>query len=333
MSQLRVRNSGTLFFREQGYNDAMLSEWMAFVVSGLIAVYLTRASIGFSPTIGLVDVPDARKRHNGQVAIAGWALVIASLVGVLSAINFSREWAGLWLGSLIAAATGLMDDGRGLSSKLKALGQLLAALVAVLLSPWSIESIRLFGLEISLGWLAIPFTIFWIMGAINALNLLDGLDGLAAGATAIISATCALMAWQSSNIPAMSFALAICGTTLGFLVYNFCPARVFMGDTGSHFLGYWLAILTVQATQSSLSSPTHVPLLISVLLLGLPVADTGWAILRRMRAHQSISEADRGHIHHRLLLRGWGGTKTVLSLYALVGLLCLMALILFRFNI
>ncbi|MBI1743911.1 undecaprenyl/decaprenyl-phosphate alpha-N-acetylglucosaminyl 1-phosphate transferase [Candidatus Acetothermia bacterium] len=311
----------------------MLSEWMAFVVSGLIAVYLTRASIGFSPTIGLVDVPDARKRHNGHVALAGWALVIASLIGILSAINFSREWSGLWLGSLIAATTGLMDDGRGLSPKLKALGQLLAALVAVLLSPWSIDSIRIFGFEISLGWLAVPFAIFWIMGAINALNLIDGLDGLAAGATAIISAVCALMAWQSGNLAMMALALAICGTTLGFLVYNFCPAKVFMGDTGSHFLGYWLAILTVQATQSSLSSPTHVPLLISVLLLGLPVADTGWAILRRLRAYQSITAADCGHIHHRLLARGWGCMKTVLVLYAVIGFLSFLALLLFWFNV
>ena len=311
----------------------MLSEWMALVVSGLIAIYLTRASIGLSSTIGLVDIPDARKRHNGHVAIAGWALVVASSVAVFLVINFSREWAGLWLGSLIAVGTGLLDDGRGLRPKLKALGQLLAALMAVLLSPWSIESLRFFGIEISLGWFTIPFTIFWIIGAINALNLIDGLDGLASGATAIISGVCALMAWQSGNLPVMALALAICGATFGFLVYNFCPAKVFMGDTGSHFLGYWLAILTIQATQSSLGSPTHVPILIPALLLGLPIADTTWAILRRLRARQSVTAADRGHIHHRLLARGWGCAKTVLSLYALVGLLCLIALILFRFNV
>jgi UDP-GlcNAc:undecaprenyl-phosphate GlcNAc-1-phosphate transferase len=289
--------------------------------------------MSLSPVLGLVDAPGTRKYHNGKIAIAGWALVLAFTVGAIAFVSFSRELVGLWLGSLIAAATGLLDDLRDLSPRQKLWGQLLAALVATLASPWVIESIRIIDIEIALGWLAIPFTVFWIVGAMNALNLLDGLDGLAAGAAAIISGASALLAWQSENLPVLILSLALSGAALGFLYYNFCPARVFMGDTGSHFLGYWLAILSVQATQPGLASPTQAPLLISVLLLGLPIIDTGWAILRRVRAHRSITAADRGHIHYRLLSCGWTCTKTVLVLCGAIAILCLSAIALYNAQI
>jgi UDP-GlcNAc:undecaprenyl-phosphate GlcNAc-1-phosphate transferase len=310
----------------------MLEAWIGFILSGLLSLWLTRVSVDLSLVLGLVDVPDGRKLHTGTIAIAGWVMVVASLMGTIVALNFSRELVGLWLGSIVAALTGLMDDWRGLHPKAKSLGQLLAALLAIIISPWVIQSIQLFGQEIALGWFAVPLTIFWIMGAINALNLLDGLDGLAAGVAAIVAGACAVLAWQSGNAAMLALALIICSTALGFLLHNFYPAKVFMGDTGSHFLGYWLAILTVQTMQPSMGTPTHAPLVISVLLLGLPIADTAWAILRRLKLRRAIFEADRGHIHHRLLARGWTCTRTVLWLYGVVTILCVIALWVFRWN-
>ncbi len=310
----------------------MFEAWLGFALSGIVSLWLTRVSIALAPVLGLVDLPDARKVHAGTIALAGWAMVVAALFGTLTALHFSRELTGLWLGSLIAALTGLADDWRGLNPKAKALGQCLAAFVAIILSPWAIQSISLFNWEINLGWVAVPFTIFWIMGGINALNLIDGLDGLAAGVTAIVAVSCAILAWQNENFTLVALALIICATALGFLSHNFSPARAFMGDTGSHFLGYWLAILTIQATQTSLNIPAPVPLLVSLLLLGLPIADTGWAIWRRLWARQAITEADRGHIHHRLLAKGWSYSKTVIVLYLIMGALCLMAMMLFHFT-
>jgi UDP-GlcNAc:undecaprenyl-phosphate GlcNAc-1-phosphate transferase len=310
----------------------MFEAWLGFALSGITALWLTRVSIALAPALGLVDLPDARKVHSGTIALAGWAMVVAALFGTIASLHFSRELTGLWLGSLIAALTGLADDWRGLHPKAKALGQFLAALTAIILSPWAITSLSFFGYTLNLGWLAVPFTIFWIMGAINSLNLIDGLDGLAAGVTALIASACALLAWQNGNFTFMALALIISATTLGFLTQNFSPARAFMGDTGSHFLGYWLSILTVQATQTSLNVPAQVPLLVSLCLLGLPIADTVWAIWRRLRAHQAITEADRGHIHYRLLAKGWSCTKTVIVLYVIVGILSLLAIGFFQFS-
>ncbi len=333
MSQSGVSNSGTALVGTGSYNERMLQPWIVLVISGLISLWLTRLSMSISPVLGLIDAPSMRKYHHGKIALSGWALVLAFTLAAIAFASFPRELAGLWLGSLIAAATGLLDDWRDLSPRQKLLGQLLSALVATLASPWVIESIRIIDIEIALGWLAIPFTVFWIVGAINALNLLDGLDGLAAGVAAIVSGSSALLAWQSGNVPVLIWSLALSGTALGFLYYNFCPARVFMGDTGSHFLGYWLAILSVQATQPGLSSPLQTPLLISLLLLGLPIVDTGWAILRRVRAHRSIAAADREHIHYRLLSRGWTCTRTVLVLYGTVAILCLTAIAIYSAKI
>lgn len=297
-----------------------------FLLALALSLGLTYLSQRLTPLLGLVDRPDDVHKHHGRtVAIGGWAVAV-TMVPVFFLVG-TRELLGLvFFGSLIALGTGLIDDRFGLSPRAKLLGQLLAAIATV--AGWVIHSVNLFGFEISLGWLAIPLTLFWIVGAINAFNLIDGLDGLAAGGALIIFGATALLAWQGGNETVLGFSLGLVGALFGFLFFNWAPARVFLGDGGTHFLGYWLAILSIQATQTDLSaSPSNVPIVVSMLLLSVPIVDTAWAILRRLLQGRPIFQADRGHLHHRFLGLGWGERATVLILYAIFVLLCGVAVV------
>ncbi|MCS7274314.1 MAG: undecaprenyl/decaprenyl-phosphate alpha-N-acetylglucosaminyl 1-phosphate transferase [Candidatus Bipolaricaulota bacterium] len=278
-----------------------------------------------APRLGLCDYPDdGHKQHGRVVALGGWTLALATLPVFFTA----RELWGLWIAGLIALTTGLLDDRFGLSPRQKLLGQSLAALVALFVAHWEIRSLSVLGLEIALGWLSLPFTLFWIVGAINALNLIDGLDGLATGVALIV---CLALAMATGQEHTQALLWGFAGALLGFLVFNFCPARVFLGDGGAHFLGYWLAILSVGATQPQLAAPPErLPLVVAVLMLGLPIADTAWAILRRLVARRPVFQADRGHMHHRLLARGWGERRTVIVLYLLTAGFCALALVLLK---
>ncbi len=280
--------------------------------------------------MGLLDSPDdAHKAHGRTVAIGGWAVALAALA-VFVLLNVTEIWK-LALGSFVALCVGLLDDRLGLSPKAKLLGQLLCALVTALVMGWTVQSVRFFGVELALSWLAIPFTLFWIIGAINAFNLMDGLDGLATGGAAIIFGATALIAHQLGNGIALALSAGFVGVLLGFLLFNWAPARVFLGDGGTHFVGYWLAILSVEATQADLSlGASRVPLLVSLLLLGVPIADTAWAILRRLSKRQSIFHADREHVHHRLVAMGMSERTAVLILYAIIAALCGLAIVIFN---
>ncbi|MDW8140739.1 MAG: MraY family glycosyltransferase [Candidatus Bipolaricaulota bacterium] len=290
----------------------------------ILSLLFTWLSQRLASRLGLCDYPDdGHKQHGRVVALGGWTLALATL----PLFFLARELWGLWIAGLIALTTGLLDDRFGLSPRQKLLGQSLAALVALLVAHWEIRSLNFLGLEIALGWLSLPFTLFWIVGAINALNLIDGLDGLAAGVALIICLALA-MATGPKNVELL---WGFAGALLGFWVFNFYPARVFLGDSGAHFLGYWLAILSVGATQSSFTTPPErLPIVVAVLMLGLPIVDTAWAILRRLAAHQPVFQADRGHLHHRLLALGWGERKTVIVLYIITAIFCVMALVLLK---
>lgn len=300
-----------------------------FFVGLASSLVLTVLSQYIAPRLGLLDFPDdAHKQHGRAVAIGGWAIAFA-LLPIFALMSVAELWK-LALGSLVALLTGLLDDRFGLRPKSKLLGQLLCALVTVFISGWAMQSVNLFGVEIALGWLAIPFTLFWIIGAINAFNLMDGLDGLAAGGAAIIFSATALIAHQSSNGVALTLSVGFVGVLLGFLLFNWAPAKVFLGDGGTHFVGYWLAVLSVQATKPHLNTMlSDVPILVSILLLGVPIFDTAWAILRRLASKKSIFQADRGHLHHRILALGLSERVTVLLLYGIVAALCLGAVVIF----
>lgn len=295
-----------------------------FLLGFLGSVVLTALGRYIAPRLGLLDSPDdTHKAHGRTVALGGWALAAAALP-ILAGLSAIEIWK-LALGSFVALGVGLLDDRFGLSPKAKLLGQVLSAAVAVLIAGWTVQSVSLFGVEMALGWLAIPFTLFWIVGAINAFNLLDGLDGLATGAAAIIFGAAALLAHQAGNSAVLALLGGFVGILLGFLSFNWAPARVFLGDGGTHFVGYWLALLSIQATQAGLSAPREVPLLSPIFLLGVPIADTVWAIVRRLRERKSILQADRGHVHHKLVAMGLSDQAAVLILYGAVAITCAVA--------
>jgi UDP-GlcNAc:undecaprenyl-phosphate GlcNAc-1-phosphate transferase len=302
---------------------------MALVVGGFfgalgLSLVFTWLSQHWAPRLGLRDYPDdAHKQHGRVVALGGWVLALATL----PIFFVSRELWGLWLAGLIALTTGLLDDRFGLSPRQKLLGQSAAALVALFVAHWEIRSLSFVGREIALGWLSLPFTFFWIVGAINALNLVDGLDGLATGVGLMICLALA-MATGPENSQGLAVLWSFAGALLGFLVFNFWPARVFLGDSGAHFLGYWLAIFSAGVFQAQLAAPPErLPIVVSVLMLGLPILDTAWAILRRLAARKPVFQADRGHLHHRLLALGWGERATVIVLYAITAIFCALALV------
>lgn len=300
----------------------MVREFLIGLIASVLCAALSRH---LAPWLGLLDYPDdAHKQHGRTVPIGGWAIACAVLP-ILVSVNVAEPWK-LALGSFVALLTGLLDDRFGLSPKAKLLGQLLCALITVLGAGWVVQSVKLFEIELALGWLAIPFTLFWIVGAINALNLMDGLDGLATGGAAIIFGATALIAYQAGNSVVLALSMGFVGILLGFLIFNWAPARVFLGDGGTHVVGYWLAVLSVQATSTTLS---NVPILVPILLLGVPIFDTAWAILRRLRQKRSILQADRGHLHHRILALGLSERVTVLLLYGIVAILCAVAIVTF----
>lgn len=306
----------------------------------LITPLVSRASI----RLGLVDAPGGRKVHAQSVPRLGGVAVLAAtvlamiLVPLWSPGDFGPA---IWftLRPLAAAgalifAIGLLDDVRGVGPWVKLAVQCVATIV-VMTSGLLIERVTLLGVSWELGWLAWPITIGWIIGLTNAFNLIDGMDGLAAGIAALAGATCgAILIVRGHTAEAMMVA-ALVGAALGFLVFNFAPASIFLGDSGSLLLGFLLATTAIAGWQKGATAlATGVPLL----MFALPIADIATTIARRGLARpaagrsslgaamRQLVEPDRQHIHHRLLALGWSTRRTVLILYAVTAVLSLLAL-------
>lgn len=313
----------------------MLTYLVAFLISALCSVILTPIVRDLAIRYGAVDSgAEDRKVHDQPTPrVGGVALAVAFFVPVLALFFYDNgvsaayladlsRFAGLLIGAAVMVGLGLVDDVRGLSAKVKLAVQILVALGAFW-SGYHIETVNTpFGI-IQLGWLALPLTILWIVGIVNAINLIDGLDGLASGISLFtVFVLFILGVTQGNQIVALS-AIALAGGLLGFLRYNFNPASIFMGDSGSLFLGY---VLAVTAVGGSAKSQTAVSLLIPVLALGVPVFDTTLAVLRRFIGGKHIFSADRGHVHHRLLDSGLTHRQAVLVLYGGCTVLALGAL-------
>lgn len=267
--------------------------------------------------IGAVDKPNARKVHHKLMPrMGGLAIYAGFWIVVFTFYPFSQPLMGFFLGATMLVFIGIVDDITDMPAKLKLLGQIIAACI-VTLGGIRIEFItNMFGEAgtMALHLLSAPCTVIWIVAIINAVNLIDGLDGLAAGVSAISAITlavCALINGQN-NIALLAFALV--GACVGFLIYNFHPASIFMGDTGSMFLGYTLAVLSIMGAAKGV---TFVSVFIPILALGIPIFDTLFAIVRRMMANKPIFEADKAHLHHRLMAKGLSHRNTVLLIYAI----------------
>jgi UDP-GlcNAc:undecaprenyl-phosphate/decaprenyl-phosphate GlcNAc-1-phosphate transferase len=316
----------------------MIVSTLAFSAALVVAGALTPVIRGLARRFGAVDLAlTSRKVHLRPIPrLGGIAILLGFYAPVLVALLLDGEVArwfeaerslvvALLAGGLAIAAIGLWDDLRGARPRVKLAVQLGVAAFAYAAGFRIDEIANPFGPPITLGLLALPFTMLWIAGVINAMNLIDGLDGLAGGVALIaLAATCALAALQGDALMVVVTA-TLAGATLGFLFYNFNPASIFMGDTGSMFLGFVLATTTLHTNQPS---HTSVSLLVPVLVLGVPIADTLLSMARRAARGVPMFSADRGHIHHRLLDLGLSHRATVLTIHgaSLVLAVCAVAL-------
>ena len=300
---------------------------LAFMIALGVALILTPAVIAFARRTGALDKPDARKVHARPIPrIGGIGIYAAFMVSILVQLLFvdltpeyMMSLIGLMVGGTIIVAIGIIDDYCDLPAKVKLLGQIIAASVLVIAFDVRIDFVTdPLGDFIYLEWFAIPVTIFWIVGLTNTVNLIDGLDGLAAGVSSIAAITIFLVAMEE-GIPFVAMVTAaLAGAAVGFLYYNFNPARIFMGDTGSQFLGFMLAGVSVIG---AVKSAATIALIVPILALGLPILDTTFAIVRRYRGGVPIFRPDKGHLHHRLLDLGFTQRQAVLLMYVISALL------------
>ncbi|OGC10968.1 hypothetical protein A3K48_00280 [candidate division WOR-1 bacterium RIFOXYA12_FULL_52_29] len=307
----------------------------SFLIALLVTVFCTPVARKVAFKIGAVDHPNDRKIHStdipriGGVAIyAGFiaAVVFGLALGYFTGVHLNpRPIIGILIGGTIVFLSGLKDDLRGSRPLTKLAWQTLAAIVAIY-----------FGIEISFfsnpfngiiplfGFIAIPLTILWLVGMTNAINLIDGLDGLATGVIAISAGTLFFVALRTHQIEAALFIIAIAGAALGFLRYNFFPASIFLGDSGSYLLGFIVAAASIIGV---FKTTLVVALIVPLLILGVPIFDTTFAILRRIKEKKNPFAADNRHIHHVLIRAGLTQREAVMSIYIVCFLLSATALI------
>lgn len=301
--------------------------FLALIVTIVASLALTPFVIKLAHRIGAIDVPkDDRRVHKSPVPrLGGLAIYVSFLIGMLLFADMeSRKMFGFILGSAIIVGTGIIDDMKPLSAKVKLLLQILAASIIYFFGFRILFFTNIFHPDqmVALRFLAYPITIFWIVGVTNTINLIDGLDGLAAGVSAIIAITLAYLTLTFNRLDIFLISILLIGSLLGFIPYNFNPAKIFMGDTGSLFLGFTLAAISVDGVLKTVSA---IAIFLPLLVLGLPLFDTSFAMLRRLLEGRPIMSPDKGHLHHRLLELGMKQKKAVLVLYSATSMLGLSA--------
>ncbi|MFN4179662.1 MAG: glycosyltransferase family 4 protein [Armatimonadota bacterium] len=308
---------------------------LAFLIATTVSIVITPLSIQWAQRLGIIAKPSSRKIHREPVpSWGGVSLAIAILSGTLGSWLLLKaipdHALGVLLGLVVIVIVGTLDDRSSLSPGAKLIGQIVAAILPIAFGLRIAFINNPFGegymfLSTWQGWL---LTIFWIVALTNALNLIDGLDGLAAGVSFFASLTLAFLAAGQKLFPIAAAFAAIAGACMGFLPYNFHPARVFMGDTGAMALGYLFATLSIMGAVKSVAALSV--LFMTGMVLAYPILDTAFAIARRWLKGRPIFSADREHLHHRLLDSGFDQRQAVLVLYALTLVFCLLALLLVK---
>lgn len=299
---------------------------VAFIV-GMIASWLLVPHVkNWAIKFGAMDNPDARKVHKDPIPrMGGLAIYAGFVIAVLFSMRMSSEMVGILLGATLLVLVGIADDVYQLEAKVKLLGQIIAAFIPVMFGVKIAWITNPFGGYIYLHYLAVPLTVLWIVSLTNVVNLIDGLDGLAAGVSIIAGITIFLVAIKQGFYPAAVLTAALVGSTIGFIKYNFNPAVIFMGDTGSMFLGYILATISIFG---AVKTATTIALIVPAIALGLPIMDTAFAIMRRYFNGKPIFKPDKGHFHHRLLAMGFSQKQAVLLMYGITAALGLSAILL-----
>lgn len=295
-----------------------------------IAYFSTPYVIQLAHRLGAVDQPDSRKVHKRIMPrLGGLGIFAAFMLMTLLGVPFSHPVVGVILGGSLVFLVGMLDDLFQLSPWIKLLGQSLAAAVAIYFGVTVDFLTNPFDGQLNLGWLGIPLTFLWIVGITNAINLIDGLDGLAAGVSSIAAATIGLLAYSQGQDMVFALAFILVAAVLGFLPYNFFPARTFMGDGGSNFLGFILACLAVMGLTKTAAV---ISLFVPIVILGIPIFDTFFAIIRRISNRAPIFKPDKAHLHHRLMAIGLSHRSSVLSIYAISAFFGGVALVLDHVN-
>ncbi|GLB60218.1 glycosyltransferase family 4 protein [Cytobacillus sp. NCCP-133] len=303
--------------------------YLTLFICFMASILLTPLVKKLAFKVGATDKPNHRKVHAKIMPrLGGLAIYVSFIIGIVilrpTDPNEPNAALAIVLGSLIIIMTGMLDDMIELSAKYKLIGQLAAAFIVVFYGGVSVPFINLpFGGQIEFGFLSLPLTILWIVGITNAINLIDGLDGLAAGVSSIALITISLMAIIMGDGYVATVASLVLMSTLGFLFYNFHPAKIFMGDTGALFLGYIISVLALLGFKNV----TLISFIVPIIILGVPISDTFFAIIRRIVNKKPLSAPDKSHLHHCLLGIGFTHRQTVLIIYALAAFFGLTAVI------
>lgn len=302
------------------------------LVAAGVAALATPFVMRFALAVGAVDRPNERKvsRRERMPLLGGLAVATGCLAGLL----LSTIWPGgpeLWpktLGFLLGAAVllgvGFFDDRFTIRASVKFGFQVVAALVAIQ-AGFRVDlfsdpiTVQTYAVPI---WVMLPISLVWIVGVTNAMNLIDGLDGLSSGLGAIIAATLTIICWQAEQWVGVVIGLALFGALIGYLPYNFPPARIFLGDTGSLLIGFGLSVLALEGYRKA----AFLAFIVPILALAIPLLDTLLSIARRIRSGRSMFSPDKLHMHHRLLVREGSHKNAVLMLYFLTGCFCMIAI-------
>lgn len=286
---------------------------IAFIIALVSSFLLTYPVKRFATWVGAVDFPNYRKIHKDvKPRLGGIAIFLGAVLGALYLQPQHEHLQEIFFGALVIIITGALDDRFQIRPIIKLTGQLIAASFLVS-SGLIIEQVTLpvIGM-IDLGFFSVLITVLWVVGITNAINLIDGLDGLATGVTTIALISIFIMAVIDAQVMAAYLAIVLIGGNLGFLYHNFYPARIYMGDTGSNFLGYMVAVVSMLGLFKNVA---FLSFIVPIIVLAVPIFDTLVAIVRRAYNKENIMAADNKHLHYQLIRAGYSHRKTVLIIY------------------
>ena len=303
-------------------HNVFLIVFVTFLVSVLLVPIVKKVA----KHVGAMDVPNARKVHKVPMPrLGGLAIYIAFLFGYILYGQISTQMISILIGSFLLIIVGIFDDINSVPAKYKFLVQIVAASIVVIYGKLGFSELTVFGLSFHFPMIINDIlAIFFIVAITNAINLIDGLDGLSSGISAIYFLTIAIIALITNKIGGIDIILSLImlGATLGFLFHNFPPAKIFMGDTGSLFLGFIISVIALLGFKTA----TITSLIIPLLTLFVPIIDTFFAMCRRMLRGESIDHADREHLHHQLLKTTKSTKKTVIIMYLINTLFALVSI-------
>ncbi len=277
--------------------------------------------------INALDIPDARKVHKSPIPrLGGLGIFAGFLLGFMIFGHNTVQMNSILIGSFLIIVTGMIDDIKPISAKAKLLGQIISSCVIVFYGNIVLNNITIFGLDLEFGIFAYPITILFIVACTNIINLIDGLDGLSGGVSSIFYLSTVVICFFQNRFWELELILSLImlGSTLGFLIHNFHPAKIFAGDSGALFMGFIIAVISLLGFKTTAITSIFIPLMI----LAVPILDTLFAIIRRALKHQKISAPDKQHLHHQLLKMNFSHRNTVLIIYA-VNILFAVASILY----